>query len=92
MAIVRYSVCGSLNFSILFQTYSSLCVFLEKLLLRLDLLCKKIAPWYMMFMLWGYAGGHLLEYELSAQPWFQVVPLSKVTEILEDEARSEEVG
>lgn len=83
-------MCGSLDFGMLFQTYSSLCVFLEKLLLRLDLLCKKITPWYMMFVLWGHAGG--LEYELSAQPWSQVGPLLKVVEILEDEARSEEVG
>lgn len=44
----------------------------------------------MMFVLWGHAGG--LEYELSAQPWSQVGPLLKVVEILEDEARSEEVG
>lgn len=44
----------------------------------------------MMFVLWGHAGG--LEYELSAQPWSRVGPLLRVVEILEDEARSEEVG
>lgn len=56
VAIVRYSVCGSLDFSMLFQTYSSLCVFLEKLLLRLDLLCKRTTAWYMLFALWAMQG------------------------------------
>lgn len=32
----------------------------------------------------GHAGGRLLEYERSAQPWSQLLPLLKEVEILED--------